>query len=278
MKNKSLVSVIIPTYNRAKLLLRAINSVLNQTYNNLELLVVDDASTDKTKEIVKKMMEKDKRIKYIRHKKNRGGSTARNTGIKKSSGKYIALLDDDDEWLPKKIEKQVNKLNNLSSDWGGVYCHYYLKLPNEKIEKKINKEGNLMEDLLMLNLSVGSSILMFRKNCLINLGGFDESFQRHQDWELLIRFFKKYKLAVVKDILAIKYASSLPSATKIETTKKNYLTTFEKEINSLGTKKANKVISKHWFYQSKYFLKEFRIKKSLYYLQQSLKHYIYSLT
>ena len=97
MAERPTVSVIIPTYNRAYLIDRSIQSVLNQTYQDFELIVVDDGSTDNTEDIIRQFQEKDKRIKYIKYDKNKGGSAARNTGIKNSVRKYIAFQDSDDE-------------------------------------------------------------------------------------------------------------------------------------------------------------------------------------
>ena len=99
------VSVVIPTYNRADLLPRAIRSVLSQTYWNCELIIVDDCSTDNTREVVSTWT--DSRIRYIRHPENRHQSGAINTGIEHARGQYVAFLDDDDEWMPTKLEKQV---------------------------------------------------------------------------------------------------------------------------------------------------------------------------
>lgn len=113
------VSVIIPTYNRAHLLGRAIQSVLAQTYEDFEIIVVDDASTDVTEQVVKSFA--DDRINYIRHQKNKGGSSARNTGIKAAKGEFIAFLDSDDEWVPKKLEKEINRLQTLSNEVGVFY-------------------------------------------------------------------------------------------------------------------------------------------------------------
>ena len=107
------VSIIIPTYNRAHLIGRAIQSVLNQTYQNFEIIVVDDGSTDNTEEMIKEFQKHDKRIKYIRHEKNRGGAAARNTGIKVARGEYIAFQDSDDEWLPEKLEKQMDVFQRI---------------------------------------------------------------------------------------------------------------------------------------------------------------------
>ena len=100
-----LVSVIIPTYNRAKLLKRAIESVLNQTFQDFELIVVDDGSTDDTKEIVKSF--NNQKIIYIYQENFGGAALPKNVGIKMAQGKYIAILDSDDEWLPEKLQKQV---------------------------------------------------------------------------------------------------------------------------------------------------------------------------
>ena len=103
--NMPKISVVIPTHNRASFLKKAIESVLRQSYTNLEVIIVDDNSTDNTKEVVNSY--KDKRIKYIVHDKNKGGAVARNTGIIASTGDIVAFLDDDDEWLPEKIKKQM---------------------------------------------------------------------------------------------------------------------------------------------------------------------------
>jgi len=112
MKNPT-VSVIIPTYNRAHLVGRSIQSVINQTYQDFEIIVVDDGSTDNTEDIIKEFQKKDKRIKHIKHNKNKGGSAARNTGIRAARGEYIAFLDSDDEWMPTKLEKQTSYFNHL---------------------------------------------------------------------------------------------------------------------------------------------------------------------
>src|SRR6266481_7201740 len=113
------VSVIIPTHNRAEFLRSAITSVLNQTYQNFEIIVVDDASTDKTREIITSF--DDQRIKYIRHEVNKGDAGSRNTGILNSSSDYLAFLDDDDQWLPEKLQTQMDLLINSATDVGGVF-------------------------------------------------------------------------------------------------------------------------------------------------------------
>ncbi|HOC97311.1 MAG TPA: glycosyltransferase family 2 protein, partial [Candidatus Pacearchaeota archaeon] len=125
-KNELLkVSVIIPTYNGSNTILRAVHSVLNHTYSNFELIVVDDCSKDNTFEVVKSI--EDERVKVLRHRNNKGGSAARNTGIKEAKGEYIAFLDDDDEWLSEKVEKQVKYLRSKDSSlYKGVVCSYMI--------------------------------------------------------------------------------------------------------------------------------------------------------
>ncbi|TAK34595.1 MAG: glycosyltransferase family 2 protein, partial [Saprospiraceae bacterium] len=119
------VSVIIPTYNRAKTIERAIDSVLNQTFSDLELIVVDDCSTDFTVDVIKQYT--DERLIYIRHENNRGEGGARNTGIRNSRAKYIAFLDSDDEWFPNKLEKQMPVIQESDSKVGIVYSHYIMQ-------------------------------------------------------------------------------------------------------------------------------------------------------
>ena len=114
-KNNSLVSIIIPTYKRPLMLDRAIESALSQTYYNLEIIVVDDNDENsnfrRETELCMAKYKKKKKVRYIKHRKNLGGSLARNTGIKQSNGKYITFLDDDDEYSPDKVEKQIKKFN-----------------------------------------------------------------------------------------------------------------------------------------------------------------------
>ena len=125
-----LVSIIIPTYNRAELLKRAIQSCLDQTYKNIQVVVVDDASEDNTPEIVQRF--KDSRIKYIRLPKNSGRpAVPRNIGILNSDGEVIAFLDSDDYFLPEKIEKQVRALTN-SEEIGLVYCDALIETEDKK--------------------------------------------------------------------------------------------------------------------------------------------------
>lgn len=186
------VSVIIPTYNRAHMVSRAIQSVLNQTYQDFEIIVVDDCSTDNTEEVVKGF--NDSRICYIRHEQNRGGSAARNTGIRIARGEYIAFLDSDDEWLPKKLERQIC-LFSKDPNCGAVYTNLLHCFYNDRSTKAIQRrqpEGHILKDLLMSNVVASTSSVMVKQQCFDKAGLFDEGLPSCQDWDMWIRIAKHY--------------------------------------------------------------------------------------
>lgn len=123
---KGMVSCIIPTYKRSDTLIRAVKSVINQSYKNLEIIIVDDNEpNDEYSLIVQERLKaiSDERIRYIQQKKHINGAAARNVGINAARGEFIAFLDDDDEWLPSKIEKQINKLMS-NQEYNGITCLY----------------------------------------------------------------------------------------------------------------------------------------------------------
>ena len=191
-KTKPSVSVIIPTYNRAHLLGQAIQSVLDQTYQNFEIIVVDDGSANNTEEIVK--VFNDPRICYIRHEKNRGGSAARNTGIKAARGEYIAFLDSDDEWLPEKLEKQLKVFKDQDLRAGVVYTRFIVINENGdfKITHFLLHQGYILKELLISNCVGTTSTVMVKRECFEKVGGFDENLPSCQDWDMWIRIAKHY--------------------------------------------------------------------------------------
>lgn len=208
-EKKPLVSVVIPTYNRANLIGRAIQSVLGQTYQNFELIVVDDASTDDTKQIVKGFQ--DDRIEYIGHNKNKGGAAARNTGIQKANGKYIAFLDSDDEWLSTKLEKQLNCFSQGSDSIGAVYCSHYTQddsLGYRRGPSSNLKKGDLRKLLLSGWCPATTSLFVLPKKVLNESGLFDERLTSFQDYDLWIRVAEYYEFEYVKEPLVIKHQHS----------------------------------------------------------------------
>lgn len=200
------VSVVIPTYNRPDFLRLAIRSVLDQTFQDFEIIVVDDASMDNISQVVGGF--KDKRIKYIRHEVNKGGSAARNTGIMKSSCEYIAFLDDDDEWLPPKLKMQVDLLDNSPPVVGGIYTgSVKIDRNSQRVFEQLTptKRGDLASELLVSNClsSAGSSILL-KKECFEQMGLFDENLPSFQDYDMWIRISKQFHFEYIKDPL-VKY-------------------------------------------------------------------------
>ena len=153
------MSVIIPTYNRAHLVGRAIQSVIDQTFIGWELLLIDDGSTDDTEKVVKRFC--DHRIRYLRHEVNKGAGAARNTGIRESSGEYIALLDSDDEWLPEKLDKQLNVFRrDKSGRLGVVVCHSsVLRVGNKKTIRELPLRESAYEDLLARRYNVPNLVI-----------------------------------------------------------------------------------------------------------------------
>jgi len=187
------VSVIIPTYNRALLIRRAIASVLRQTYQDFEIIVIDDCSDDNTHVMVENF--KDKRIRYIKHLENKGSAAARNTGIKIAQGEYIAFQDSDDEWLPEKLERQMNVFNNAPPEVGVVYTRFK-KIKNNKRSYLAfywvaQKEGDIHNNLLNGNY-ITTSTTVIKRECFDKTGMFDESLPRFQDWELWLRISRYY--------------------------------------------------------------------------------------
>ncbi|WP_286242688.1 glycosyltransferase family 2 protein [Methanobacterium ferruginis] len=201
--NKPLVSVIIPTYNRADSIGESIISLLNQTYTNFEIIIVDDGSTDKTEGVIKKF--KDNRIKYVKHEKNKGVAHALNTGIKESNGVFISFLGSDDEWLPQKLDKELKVFQHSNSKLGVVYSGLWqlrgdkkTYMPSATFRKK---EDNIHEELLNGNFVNGLSLV--KKECFENVGVFDEKLPCLVDWELYIRISKYYHFKFVDEPLIV---------------------------------------------------------------------------
>ena len=279
MKENPSVSVIIPTYNRGNLVGRSIQSILNQTYKDFELIIVDDGSIDNTEDIIKEFQKKDERIKYIRYEKNKGGAAARNTGIKNAKGKYIAFLDSDDEWLPEKLEKQIKTMKDLPFDiWGGIYCGFYYVGSKKYRKVKALKKGILKKEILNREIDTGAgSTILLTRNAISKIGLFDESFERHQDLEYLIRFFRYFKLYSLEEPLVKIYGHNIPKGQDLIKIKKRYLSKFNKDIQEFGDKSAKEINAKHWLEVAKTFAKEVNIYKFMYYLIKSLNYKVLPL-
>lgn len=250
-----LVSVIIPTYGEPKYLKSCINSVLQQTLQDFELIIVDDNNPNtnsriKTKQLIEPLLEKDCRIKYIKHLQNKNGSAARNTGISVASGKYISFLDSDDEYLPNRLEKCYNLMEETSNIIGGVFTGCEFRRDGQKYytEKNVKQGNYLVETLACSFMFCTGSNLFVRKKVIEELDGFDETFYRHQDYEFLVRFFETYSLESIKEVLVIKNNENinLPSVENMINIKKQFLDKYKYLIDYLPQK------DQHYIYHTQH--------------------------
>lgn len=182
--------------------------MLNQTFRDLELIVVDDGSTDNTGGVVEDFSRKDSRVKYVWQSNFGGPAGPRNTGIRHAMGQYIAFLDSDDEWMPTKIEEQVKLLENSSPDTGFVGCDYLLKTGTMVAEYKLPrlKEDTVFEKLLEHDFIGTATIIMIKKSVLEDVGGYDERLKCSEDTDLWLRIAEKYRFALAENFLATYYA------------------------------------------------------------------------
>lgn len=224
-----LISVVIPTHNRANLLKRAVESVQQQTVSNIEIIIVSDGSTDDTDRTVGELMENDPRIRYKSYHPAKGGNYARNLGILTASGDLIAFLDDDDEWLNDKLEKQLMALQmnpNAGISFTGSNIIYenenvtYLNIPSE--------DGDLSNKILLANLIGTTSSVLVTRKALAAAGIFDESLPALQDYELWIRICSVTEAAAVREPLINYY--NYRSGNQISGSTEKYLKAF-KAIN-----------------------------------------------
>lgn len=200
MRDKVKFSVIIPTYNRARLISKAIESVLCQTYDDFELIIVDDGSQDNTKEVIEKI--KDDRLVYI-YKSNGGQNSALNVGIRASRGEIISFLDSDDTWVSTKLERVLCKFNEDKE----IKCVYHsagkrtkegvIALNSDYLEGYIYREV-LMQEFMSTQIS-----LSCKKECFDKIGLYDESFRCFQDDDICFLLAKNFKIGLIKEVLSI---------------------------------------------------------------------------
>jgi glycosyltransferase involved in cell wall biosynthesis len=223
-----LISIILPTCNRAHLLPRAILSVLKQTYDNFELIIIDDASTDETRQVIGTF--EDARLRYIHHKHNLGAASARNTGIRAAQGTYIAFQDSDDEWLPEKLARQLTLLDNSSENTGLIYTYYRLiredgrgTICPSRLQRWLrslplnvyHKGQDVYLALAQGNFITTQSVLM-KKACFNKIGMFDKRLSRFQDWDLWLRLAQHYEFAHVPQPLVNVYVTEGSLSTNLD--------------------------------------------------------------
>ncbi|QFU83056.1 glycosyltransferase family 2 protein [Natronorubrum aibiense] len=270
------VSVIIPTYNRATTLPRAIDSVLAQTVDDLEVVVVDDGSTDETSSVLASY--DDPRIRPVVHATNQGANVARNTGLEHASGEYVAFLDSDDEWHPAKLERQLDCLENRSSEWVGAYCDSAFELSGTsgrlrtaaasvlaRGDETPTREGGeeLVGEILADNVQPGAgSTLLVETSVARAAGGFDERLDRFQDPEFCLRVLEHGKLAYVDDTLVRREETGHPPADVIKDASQQYLSTYDSEVDYFETA-GYEIRSTHELILAKRYFAEGRLLRGL---------------
>ncbi len=206
--SQPLVSVIIPAYNAATFLERALQSVLHQRYSHLEAIVIDDGSKDRTPDIVRAIAQYDSRL-HLRQQPNAGVAVARNTGIQAARGELIAPIDADDIWYPDALEKLVARFQECSPEVGVVYTW---SQDIDESDRPIGGfhvarvEGNVYKTLICHNFLGNASCTLIRKACLEQVGGYDPRFKAQhaqgcEDWDVYLRLAERYPFAVVPEFL-----------------------------------------------------------------------------
>ncbi len=206
MTESFLITVIIPCYNGSHFISEAIESVLAQSHTNWELLIIDDASTDNSTDVVKKYCH-DKRIRILKNKKNLGIAKTKNRGIKDSKGEFIAFLDQDDIWRDDKLSLQAKRLKQDSG--AGVVCSGMLFIDPAGVETTVfTGFDDTDQDEVIKNLYINpinsSSVMMIRRSCLDKIGSFDGTLKGWDDYELLMRIGAKFRISYERSLLVKK--------------------------------------------------------------------------
>lgn len=211
MQDEPLVTVITVTRNRAKLLGRCIDSVLGQTYKNIEHIIVDGASEDETDDVIKSY--NDERLRYIKMDYNMPPVQSFHYGVSLAKGKYVTFLDSDDEYLPSKIEKQVNLIESLPEDYGMVYCWmtYFDSANNNAICRihKVELRGFVPAEAVEKPTVSGTPTFLFKTEVFKDIGGWNLDNPLPTDWELGARCCVKYKVDYVPESLVNVYVNHI---------------------------------------------------------------------
>jgi glycosyltransferase involved in cell wall biosynthesis len=275
-KNKPTVSVIIPTYNRRQSIARSIKSVLNQTYRDFELIIVDDGSTDGTGDVVTGF--NDERIRYIRCEENRGEAAARNMGIKAARCDCIAYQDSDDEWLPEKLARQMELLENAPPEVGVIYTGFWKTENHRKIYIPFSwvnqKNGDIYKELLKGNF-IGSPVVLIKKECFDSAGLFDERLRNLVDWEMWLRISRRYHFRCVDEPLAVAHYD----ADNISDNPNSLIEALELvlEKNRDGFEGDKRLLARHWINIGNLLVAKGSAKRGRHYIIRAVRLYPFSV-
>lgn len=248
------VSCIIPSYKRCDTVTRAIDSVLKQTYKNIEVCLVDDnvpgdEYSQKLKEALKKY-EGDNRVRYISQEKHINGAVARNVGIKAATGDYISFLDDDDEWLPEKIERQM-KLLHADPTLDACTVLWELYQDGKKIRKCVPYiADDLQLKVFLRSVVIYTSTIIIRKKAIEQFGGFDEKLSRHQDLQFIIDSLKCAKYGVLNEYYVVVHTDSQinrPDVKKLIKVKKDFFRSVSDQFNRYNGTDKKRIMNAHYY-------------------------------
>ncbi len=229
-----MISVIIPTFNYAEFIPDAIESVLSQTFEDLEIIVVDDGSTDNTKDVLNKYSDK---IKYY-YQDNKGPASARNLGIKNASGSYICFLDSDDIFIPNKLQVQIDTFNSISNQNTALLYSNFTSV-NKKLNLSIQhyqcprfKSHKHALGYLIKHNFINTSTVMIKKDCLYNVGLFDEELKYLEDYDLWLKLGYKYEFFhITKSLVKTRSHNKNYSRQVSSSVKLNCINEIRKKVN-----------------------------------------------
>jgi glycosyltransferase involved in cell wall biosynthesis len=263
-----MVSVIIPTFNRRDYITTALDSVLAQTYKNYEIVVIDDGSSDDTKEVLKPYQNI---IRYF-YQENKGISGARNRGIRESRNDYIALLDSDDYWLPEKLKWQVDRIRKEPEC--GMVATRCSSIASDGTFRKKNRPGKsgwILNDIFKANFIRTSSVLITRK-CFDTVGLFDESLPEGEEYDLWLRIAKQYPIAFINEPLTVYTDNPHGVSTDSLAGRLIRLKVLEKEYlkEAIPPQLYRKRMSRNYHYVGRHYIKRGKKSEGIHYLRQAL--------
>jgi glycosyltransferase involved in cell wall biosynthesis len=266
------VSVILPTYNRAATIQSAVASVLAQDYLDIELLIVDDGSKDNTLDVLAQIP--DQRIRILRHETNRGAAAARNTAIRAASGKYIALVDSDDQWLPGKLTRQVAVMD-AHPEVGASFTAYILEVSKwdskpEPARIYVPVSTTNWHKHLAMGCDLFPTTMLARRECFEKVGVFDETMIRHEDWDWMLRVTRFFPFMVLPEVLAHVHQDNRPLAWKVEAADLAIIEHHASDFYSYGRFYGSQAVGKRYLEIAVYYFAEGNKKKGLTYVKKTL--------
>ena len=261
-----IVSVIIPAYNRSSTIARSVESALAQTFHDLEVIVVDDGSSDTTRDVVQSIP--DERLRLICHEMNLGAAAARNTGMKAATGRFIAWLDSDDEWQPDKLRIQIETLDRAASDVKACYCAHE-RVEQGRMRIHLPRQNDRKKLFLGCDLGPGTTLL-FERTVLDEVGYLDKSLGRYEDWDWLLRYCSIYRLVGLERPLARVYYTPRRSAYIMEASAHIFVSKYSMELRQYGWLYRRMAISRRWMEVASYYAQEHNIKMIIRYMTKAL--------